>query len=451
MFDDEGVAGAELARVLTATRPEDLETGSLLEAIVAWEKLASWVTARQLASIAEFARRRPAGETGSKYSEQVSEFAEDELAAALTISRVSAGNRLGLALDLVERLPATHSALEAGKLSLPTARMISEGTTGLSTAVTETVEALVLPLAGERTPAQVRSAVTRAAITADPASAEIRHKTAAAERRVVLTPQPDGMATLWALMTADAAHAVMASLTATARQVKTPGDPRGVDARRVDVLVDLVTAPAAIHHSVISRTPAAPNRPAAAAAPQAGSSLASGKADTDALPEVNKKNHPPVQLQVVVGAGTLLGLDDQPAELAGHGPIPASLARTLAADATWRRLLTDPVSGALLDVGRTTYRPPAALADHVRARDRTCRFPGCRQPAARCDLDHLTPYPAGPTADHNLYALCRHHHRLKHETTWKLDHSRDRSAAVRWTSPTGRTYTTEPPPPLSAA
>ncbi|HEY3259488.1 MAG TPA: DUF222 domain-containing protein, partial [Pseudonocardiaceae bacterium] len=61
---------------------------------------------------------------------------------------------------------------------------------------------------------------------------------------------------------------------------------------------------------------------------------------------------------------------------AGYGPIPADMTRELAADATWRRLLTDPTSGTLLDVGRTTYKPPTALADFVRARDVTCRFPG---------------------------------------------------------------------------
>jgi hypothetical protein len=56
---------------------------------------------------------------------------------------------------------------------------------------------------------------------------------------------------------------------------------------------------------------------------------------------------------------TLLGVDDQPAELVGHGPIPACLAREAAADAVWRRLVTDPLSGTVLGYGRTTYHPPA--------------------------------------------------------------------------------------------
>src|ERR1051325_9069076 len=82
-------------------------------------------------------------------------------------------------------------------------------------------------------------------------------------------------------------------------------------------------------------------------------------------------------VQVVVPFDTLTGAAEHPAELVGYGSIPAPLAREIAADSVWRRLITDPLSGALLDHGRTTYRPPAALADFVRARDGHCRHPLC--------------------------------------------------------------------------
>jgi hypothetical protein len=155
-------------------------------------------------------------------------------------------------------------------------------------------------------------------------------------------------------------------------------------------------------------------------------------------------------VRVVVAATTLLGLDGQPGELAGYGPIPAEVARRLAADptGTWQRILTDPVSGALLDVGRTRYTPPAALADHIRARDRTCRFPGCRMPAERCDLDHLRRYPDGPTSHCNLCTECRHHHRLKHQAGWQVHNDPADPATITWTSPTGHTHTTHARPPL---
>jgi hypothetical protein len=149
-----------------------------------------------------------------------------------------------------------------------------------------------------------------------------------------------------------------------------------------------------------------------------------------------------------------MGLDDQPGELAGYGPIPADVARDIAAGGTWKRLLTDPVSGMLLDYGRTTYRPPAGLADFVRARDHTCVFPGCSRPADACDIDHRKAYPEGPTSEHNLECLCRHHHRLKHEAGWTVEYH---NGAHIWTTPDGHRYhrqphpiaepTPQPPPP----
>ncbi len=151
------------------------------------------------------------------------------------------------------------------------------------------------------------------------------------------------------------------------------------------------------------------------------------------------------QILVTVPAGTLLGLGGEPAHLAGHGPIPDSLARELARDGVWRRVLTDPATGAVLDVGRTQHDPPADLERFVRVSDGMCRFPGCRRQAAGCDLDHTVPYPEGETSAANLHALCRRHHRLKHETGWQvraLPGSR-----LEWTSPLGAVYTTDPPDP----
>jgi hypothetical protein len=139
----------------------------------------------------------------------------------------------------------------------------------------------------------------------------------------------------------------------------------------------------------------------------------------------------------------LLGLDEQPGELAGYGPIPAPLAREIAAQGTWRRLLTDPVSGTLLDHGRTTYLPPAGLADFVRARDVSCRHSGCRQRAATADLDHTIPYPEGATCEHNLHARCRHHHLVKtFGAGWQVAQHPDGTITV--TTPTGHTYPSRP-------
>jgi len=94
---------------------------------------------------------------------------------------------------------------------------------------------------------------------------------------------------------------------------------------------------------------------------------------------------------------------------------------------------------------RTQHGPaPAALADYVRARDKTWRFPGCRKPAKQCDIDHLTPFPQGPTDQTNPGTLCRRHHRLKHTAGWTVTRGAD--GTFRWRSPTGKEYETRPEP-----
>ncbi|PRZ29692.1 HNH endonuclease, partial [Antricoccus suffuscus] len=141
------------------------------------------------------------------------------------------------------------------------------------------------------------------------------------------------------------------------------------------------------------------------------------------------------------------------AAIDGLGPIDADLARYLAQDARWQRVITDPYTGAVLDVGTKIYRPPAQMRRRVIARDQTCRFPGCTRPAERCDVDHIDPHrpdgTGGTTGDCNLIALCRRHHRLKHQTNWRVTLHDD--ASCEWTSPAGRKYLTYPadtdPPP----
>lgn len=117
-------------------------------------------------------------------------------------------------------------------------------------------------------------------------------------------------------------------------------------------------------------------------------------------------------------------------------------------DCTWHRLITDPITGALLDHGTTRYRPPTALRDHVIARHQTCQFPGCRTPAHRCDLDHNVPYDpdtdTGPTSGANLGPKCRPHHRLKGMPGWDVCQYPD--GTIEWRTPSGHTYTVEPPP-----
>ena len=153
----------------------------------------------------------------------------------------------------------------------------------------------------------------------------------------------------------------------------------------------------------------------------------------------------PVTLNLTLDLPTFLGLNEKPGILAGYGEIPASTARLLAADAKWRRFITDPLTGNLLDYGRTTYVPPQALVDFIVARDRRCRFPGCRQPARVCDIDHAIPWEeGGETSKENLGLLCRRHHRMKTHGGWKLISFADGSC--EWISPEGKRFLVEARP-----
>lgn len=89
------------------------------------------------------------------------------------------------------------------------------------------------------------------------------------------------------------------------------------------------------------------------------------------------------------------------------------------------------------------YRPSAKLAAFVRARDLYCRFPGCTVPAERCDIDHVVPWPYGPTHPSNLNCKCRAHHLAKtFWEGWRDEQFPD--GTVIWTTPSGQRYTTVP-------
>ena len=441
MFDD--VPGAASAAVLAGVVPADLDDADLVDAMRGWERLASWVAAGQLATIAELARRRPRDwvergpgriDRGDPRVPEITEFAVDEVAAALRLTGLAAGVRLQLAVELAGRLPGTAAALRAGRLDVPRARVIADGVAALEDRLATAVEERVLARAGDQTTGQLRVTLARVVLAADPSAAEARHERAVAERQVTVRPLPDGMAGLWALLPADGATALYARLDHVARGGPA-GDPRPMDARRADALLALALGAVAPGAGV--PTTSVPTT-AASAAPTAAHSVPTTAA-TSAPVLVG------ASVRVTVRAETALGLADEPGHLAGHGPVPAGMARRLAGHGDWRRVLTDPVTGVVVDLGRTAYTPTAALADLVRTRDATWRFPGCRQPAHRCDLDHVLPWPAGPTTAANLAALCRHHHRLKHQSRWTVRPGP--AGDLTWTSPTGHEYTTAPADP----
>jgi hypothetical protein len=170
-------------------------------------------------------------------------------------------------------------------------------------------------------------------------------------------------------------------------------------------------------------TPAAPTAPAASAQPAPAPSPSQNPLFTPASPAASAAPQ---------------FTPTSPGIMLGGGVIPADMLAELIAQGAKVRTLPD--ASALSCESR--YRPSAALAAFVRMYQMTCAFPGCNKPAHRCDLDHLTPWPAGATHPGNLRPLCREHHLLKTFCGWNpVAHPDGRTT---WTAPTGHTYTTIP-------
>ena len=384
-----------LTDLLAGVDVDGLDADDALETAAAWDHLIAHAQAQQFRALARFA--------GLRAGTDLDEFGTDEVAPVLHLSRGAADARLHLATRLSTQLPETLAALQSGKIDLPKARAISEATEVLDGPATAAVQARVLAKAPQQTVGELRAALSRAVLAADSEAADRRHRAARNDRRVQLHPQPDGMGSLWALLRADDATAAYARLDALARDMDAD-DPRGMDARRADILTDLLL----------------------------------GR-------DVRSKAQTTVEVQVNLDVATLAGLADNPGELAGFGPIPAEMARELGAAARrWRAALIDDKTGQLMDLS-VAYRPRRLLDLTVRARDQVCCFPGCRQPARRCDLDHTIPHGRrGRTVAGNLGALCRHHHRLKTHTSWAM--SQPEPGLFIWTSPTGRVHHFRAPP-----
>src|ERR1700761_6721150 len=166
-----------------------LTDDELVGVLRAWRRLESWSSAGTLAAAAELARRRPADWTPpaarpGEFPIQISEFASDEIAAALTMSGPAASVLLELALDLAVRLPATARALREAVIDYPRARLVAEATRILPDDLAREVEARVLLRAGDQTAGRLRAALARAVLAVDPAAATRRREAAEKDPRV---------------------------------------------------------------------------------------------------------------------------------------------------------------------------------------------------------------------------------------------------------------------------
>jgi hypothetical protein len=397
---DDAPTGVELAQVLEELPAGDLGDDLLLSSTVAAYRQVQWAQAQFLEKLAELDRRCTEAFPQPPPGKAPLHSAADEFAAAMSVAPGTADHLVDLSSYLTAKLPRTLEALRRGETDLAKAMVVMDITASLAPEARRRVEDLALAISRTTTPRQLRAKLAAEAIKADPEGAHQRHEQAKKDRRVESYADPDGMGTLVARGTAEQTTAIFNVLDAEARSPRRAGDDRTADQRRMDALHDIV-----VH----------------------------GKR--------RRGGHARVEVQVVVALSTLLGGDDAPALLKGYGPITSEQARAIARDARWRRLVTDPFDGSLLDYGSKVYRPPARLAGHVKARDLTCVSPACARDSRTCQLDHTENFPAGGTAEGNLGPGCERHHNCKTHGGWQCEQIEP--GVFQWTSPLGRRYTVD--------
>ena len=307
----------------------------------------------------------------------------------------------------------------------------------LETSVDEVTGELTLisPRVRQLSRSELSRRATAIARELDPDSHDRAAQRGRRERRMVVTPdrRRPGMARWLVLLPSEVSHEVFSAVDALAGQYARANPETPVDAHRVDALADLVLGNAQVTTTVELVVPV----------------LATTDAELSPVSAtiIGTVHHPALGL----------GLERQPqcttafrwlipgpVEVPRHGELlPRVIADLLSRPDTMVRLARLDPDGSIVQDPRA-YRPGRALRRRLRARDGTCRFPGCQTPAARCDIDHVVPHPLGPTEPGNLICLCRTHHRFKHHGGWRAVVQVD--GRVTWTAPDGRVYTTRPTP-----
>ena len=404
--------GYKILGELIQINPHTLGEVGKLDYLAALDRQESWICALKQEALVAIAGE-VADEGGGIFGAVDDEERED-VATALRLSPTAAQNRIDVARVLVAHLPNTISALATGEISAAHATVIAKETAaairnGLSEDAVFRVEQTALAHAEFHTPGQVATKVKTTIAKLAPEEFEEIVDRARDSRRVSCYPEADGMATVVAILPAEDAQTVMKSIEAYILkrnqddEVDAEWSLLSADMKRADALTFI-----------------------------ASQALASMADDV-------RPHRRPITISVAIDLPTLLGLAENPGQLAGYGAIPASIARQLAADGNWQRFISDPATGNLLDFGREKYTPPQELVDFLLARDRVCRFPGCRRTGQSSDIDHAHSWEnGGETNPANLGLLCRRHHRLKTHGGWSLESNPDGSCL--WKSPNGKTF-----------
>src|SRR5271170_1640605 len=285
-----------------------------------------------------------------------------EIALARLDSPARGNRHLGFAKALVNEMPYTLAALEAGVLTEWRATLVVRESACLDV---DDRRALDAELCGDQAglqgmgDARLAAAAKTIAYRLDPQAVVDRAAKAETERTVTIRPAPDTMTYLTALLPVAQGVSVYAALR---READVCADGRSRGQVMADTLVERTTG-----------------RSAAAAAP--------------------------IAVNLVLSDETLFGGSNAPATVSGYGPIPAAVARDLVSGAVsdersramLRRLYAHPTSGALVAMESRARVFPRGLAAFIGLRDQRCRTPYCDAPIRH--RDHARPWAIGGQTD----------------------------------------------------
>ncbi len=235
--------GGEVIGALARIDPGRVNDSAQVDLIVAWERQAAYVAAMSQPALVAVAFTETNDGWDAPHEPEGSGRAE--VGAALRLSPHVAEQRLLVATDLCGRLGCVQVALLAGEFSYWHAKAIVEATLHLSDDKALWVAQRVLARARVQSVADLRRALRRAVLKADPTSAKQRAAQAKAERHLDWWTLEDGMAEMRVVTSAADILAMVNAVDAMARQDfgSIPDGSRiPVAARRADALVHLVTA-----------------------------------------------------------------------------------------------------------------------------------------------------------------------------------------------------------------
>ncbi|GAA1975577.1 DUF222 domain-containing protein [Microbacterium pumilum] len=379
-----------------------------------------------------------------------------ELACAVGMSDRTVQAHMNDAQVLRDLYAASLSKLRSGGMSRAHAQVIiDEGTRLMDGEVRADYERMMLELPAHLTTSRMRVIAKAIAEDLQPVSLTERHLEARAGRRVEVRDTDDGMAELLVPLPAVLAHGIYDRLTQQARIILAAELAAAkADAAKADGRAGAAMADAAIAATGADTTAVAGDiRPVRTLdqirADMLCDLLLTGHATVEGIDADGGEGIDAIRgiVQITVPQSVLAGDDAGPSAcLTGRGPIDSETAQRMAGNASlWHLVLTDRTSGAVVAVERRF--PNEAQVRHLRARDEHCRFPGCRAPVWRCDIDHSIDHQhGGATSICNLAHLCRRHHTLKHNTAWQLRQLE--GGVLEWTSPLGRVYIEHPPATL---